>query len=904
MRWLPDKYQPLRDIFRRGDVDADLRDEMAHHIEAQVEANLAAGMSAEQAEAEARRRFGDPTRYRSEASREEVRQRRGDHRRERFTVARQEMRRAWRALRRTPSFSLVAVLTLAVGIAASVAVFTVLDAVVLRPLPYPDADRLVRIFHPVPKIGPNQEWNISIAEFELFGRERRTFDAVAIYGNQRLTVAFDDQASRVNAGMVSAGALPLLGASPLAGRLLTEGDNDVASPAVVLLSERYWRTRFGASPEVIGATLRIEGAAAEIVGVVAGRIGLPDWTVDLWVPQRYTPGAPPANNHVYWAVARLAPGVTPDAASRELAALATTYVDRFPTAYSPRFMENTGFTTRTVLWKDATIGDAPRTLWVLFAASALVLLIAAANVGNLFLVRSQTLRREVAVRSLLGANRSQLAWHHLAEAVLVVGAGLLLGLGLASVGLELLLAAMPDEAGRSGVTLPRLAEVALDARGVVFASGIALLAGLGFVAVQFASDPEGGEAVRAAQGLTASRRENAARHLLVVAQVAVAMVLLAAAGLLIRSFQSLRTVESGFDPSGVLVADLALPFSEYQTYERTTGFYRQLSQRLEELPSVRVATVGSAVPLEVDDGCSVFDYPDRDPGLNVSCILNTVIGPGYFTALGVAIEGRDLTWADIDGQTGGTAVSDVLARRIFPDGRVLDRAVNGPSPRTGPSFRVVGMTRALRWQGLDRPPAEVAYFPLEAIPGTWLWRPPARMRLVVKVAGGNPLALMPEVRQIVRDIDTDAAVENPRTMDDIVSASLRRVSVLMLLLGISAVAALFLSVIGLYGVVSYTVARRTREIGVRIAVGAPAASVGRAVVRQSLVVVAAGVGVGLLGALAMGRLLAGFLVGVAPADPITLIVVVAVLLAVAVVASLRPALRAAAIDPIVALRSE
>lgn len=903
MAWLPDKYQSLRDLLRRGDVEADLRDEMTHHLEAQVEANLAAGMTKAEADAEARRRFGDAVRYQREASREDRSLRRSDRRQESFTVARQEIRRAWRSLRRTPSFSLVAVLTLAVGIATSVAVFTVLDAVVLRPLPYPDADRLVRIMHPVPKIGPGHEWNISTAEFELFQREAGSLAAVALHGAQRLTVSIDDQASRVNAGIVTAGALPLLGASPLLGRLLLETDNDVASPGVVVLSEAYWRSRYGASPDVLGASIRVEGATAEVVGVAAGSAGLPDWPVDLWVPERYQPGGPAYNNHVYRAFARLADGATPETASRELAALAATYIERFPSAYSPRFMENTGFTTRAVPWKDTVIGEAPRTLWVLFAASILVLLIAAANVANLFLVRSQTLRREVAVRALLGANRRQLAWHHFAEAVLIAGAGMLLGLGLAWGGLELLVAALPGGAGQ-GVTLPRLTEVSLEWRGVGFAATVALLAGLAFVAIQFTIDPRGGEAVRAAQGTTPSRRENATRHVLVVAQVAVAMVLLAAAGLLTRSLQSLRDVKPGFDPSGVLVADVSLPFSEYGSYDRTTGFYRRLTQRLEELPAVRAASVGTAVPLDTDDGCSVFDYPDRDLGTNVACILNAVVGPGYFTALGIELEGRDLTWADVDAQTGGVLVSDALARRIFPDGRVLDRAVNGPSPRTGPSYRVAGVTRDLRWRGLDLPPPEVGFFPIEAIPGTWLWRPPSRMRLVVKLAGGSPLALMPEVRQIVRELDPAAAVEHPRTMDDIVTASLGRVRVLMILLGISAAAALFLSVIGLYGVIAYSVARRTREIGLRIAIGAPAGSVRLTVVKQSLVVVAAGIGVGMLGALAMGRLLNSFLVGVAPTDPLTLVVVIVLLVGVAVIASVRPAVRAAAIDPVVALRSD
>jgi putative ABC transport system permease protein len=904
--WRPDKYQPLNEALQRGDVDPEVREELESHLAMRIEANLAAGMSREEAEAEARRRFGDVDRYRRETKAVERSVRTKVRRRERFDLARQEIRRAIRSLRKAPAFSLAALVTLALGIGAATAIFSILDAVVLRPLPYPDADRLVRIYHPVPKNREGDRWNISTAEFYHFSAEAKTLESVGLYGHNRLTVMAGGQGLQVKAAIVTASTFGLLGARPLQGRLLTMADSEERGQTSVVLGESFWRRQFGGSPSAVGSTIRLEGAEGVVVGVVDDDAALPDWRADVWLATRLDPKAPARNNHTSWAVGRLAPGATIEAASAELAGMVSGYPERFPTAYSQDFLDRTGFTTVAVPWKDDVIGDSGRVLWLLFGAVAVVLLIVCFNVGNLFVVRSQSMRRESAVRSALGAGRRQLAWHHLAESGLITLAALGAGLGLAWLGLAVFVGVVTDGAGAGGpVSIPRLADAALGWSGVGFAVTIAAVVGGLMTIGPLMVGPAPNAVLRqGGRGLTASRRDAAVRAGLVVGQITFAVVLLAAGGLMLRTLQNLRRVEPGFDPTNVAAFDVALPFNGYQTYQRTTTFYRRLVDDLRALPVVRHAAVASELPIESGDGCSNLEYPDRPATVDISCIANAVVGPGYFTTLGIQMAGRDLTWADLDGKTGATLVTDALASRLWGPDSGVDRPINGPNPRTNPPFRVVGVTRGLRWRGLDRPATEVAFFPLEPIPDTWLWFPPARVVLVVKLDGALPAAILPDVRRIATAIDPEVAVTNPRAMEDVVARSLFRVRLIMGLLLLSSGVALMLSVVGLYGVVAHLVAKRTQEFGVRIALGASAGGVRALVVNESVRLALLGVAAGLTGAVLLTRSMRSLLYGVSPSDPVALGAAAGVLLLVAVAASLGPAIRATRIDPIEALKAE
>ena len=608
MSWRRDRYHELGEVFRRNDVDPDVREELDHHLASRIEENVRAGMTREEAAAEARRRFGDLERYRRETRAVERGHRSSIRRRERIALALQEARRAVRALVRTPTFTVAAVATLALGIGGTTAIFTLVDAIALRPLAYPAADRLVRVYHPVPKVGPGARWGISAAEFFHFRRHARTLDAIGVARTSRYNLSLAGRASQVNGGMVSASLLPLLGIRPVLGRLLTDDDNTRRKLDVVLLSERIWREQFGADSSLVGAEVRVEGSAAQVVGIVTGA-GLPGAAVDLWLPQPLDPGARAYNDHSYFAVARLADGVTPLQAEAELRSFLATYTETFPSAYSQAFMDRTGFTIELVPLKQDVVGDAARLLWVLLAAVGLVLAIACFNIGNLFLVRVHARRREVAVRSVLGASRGQIAWHHLSESlVLSLGAGVL-GIGLAWAGLRLFLGFLPGGRDpRVAALLPRLAEVQLGWVGVLFALGVALAAGVLFGLAPLFLSLRAGEALRrAGRGLTPSRRETAVRGGLVVAQIVMAVVLLAGAGLMLRTIQQLRMVEPGFDPTGVLAIDLALPYSRYQRHAESASWLDRLARRVEALPGVTRAGFGSDLPLEMGrGGCAIM----------------------------------------------------------------------------------------------------------------------------------------------------------------------------------------------------------------------------------------------------------------------------------------------------------
>lgn len=903
MVWRRDRYQDLGEVFQHGDPDPEVREELEHHLASRIEENLRAGMSREEALADARRRLGDLERYRGETRAIERGHRRAVRRRERLGLALQEARRAVRTLLRAPTFTVAAIATLALGIGATTAIFTLVDAIALRPLPYPAADRLVRIYHPVPGVGPGDRWDLSAAEFFHFRRNARGLADLAVLRTMRLNLGLSGRASQVSAGLVSASLPSLLGLRPLVGRLFTEEDNTRQKMDVVLLSERLWRDQFGADPRIVGSSVRVEGSAAQVVGVARGP-DVPGLAIDLWLPQPLDPAAQAYNNHVYTAFARLADGVTREQAEAELEGLVARYPDVFPTAYNRSFMERTGFGLELVPLKTDVVGDSARLLWVLLAAVGLVLAIACFNIGNLFLVRVHARRREVAVRAVLGASRAQLAWHHLSESlVLSLGAGLL-GAGIAWAGLEGFLRALPGGRDpRVAALLPRLAEVHVGWASVAFAAGVAVLAGVVFGLAPLALSLRWTDALRqAGRGLTPSRRETLIRGGLVVGQIVLAVVLLAGAGLMFRTVQRLRSVAPGFEPDGVLAVDLALPYSRYQTYDESVAFFDELNRRVAALPGVARAAIGSGLPLEGGLGCALLAAEDQPPDVKTPCVPNLVVGPGYFATLGIEVEGREATWAEATSATAGALVSGSLARHIWGDRSPLGLGVKVDGVSRPPYFPVTGVVRRVHFQGLEQPPGQVVFYPLKPVKGTWLWEPPHRMVLVMRTAGASPAALGPLVERVVRDLDPDAALANSRTLEEVLARSTLRVRLVTLLLGLAALAALLLSGIGLYGVIAFLVGRRAPEIGIRIALGASAAKVRREVVLRSSRLAGLGVGLGGVAALGATRLLRALLFGVEPGDPLVVGAAATSLLVVAIVASLVPATRASRVDPAQVLR--
>jgi putative ABC transport system permease protein len=890
--------------FLGTDVEADIDEELQFHLESRQAQLIERGMSPERARDEALRRLGNVREIREECREIGRSAQRIQRRRERLAMIHQDLQRAMRSLGRSPGFTLIATLTLALGIGATTAIFTVLNAVVLEPLDYPDSGRLVSIKHPVPGENTDWEWGLSTGGYYFFRENSRALEDIGLYNLSEMTLSGDGVAENVQAAMVSASLFPVLRAQPLHGRLLISRDNRDRSPdspfGVAVLGHRFWRDRFGADPGVIGSTVEVEGTLVEVVGVAEPDLNLPNENVALWLPMYLDPGMYHANSHQYAAIARLRTGVSAGRAEAELARLTERLTEAVPTAYSPSFMRETQFSTIVRPLRDEIVGGIDRMLWILLGAVGVVLLIASANVANLFLVRMENRRREVAIRSALGAARGQLVSRYLAEGVLLTSLAGFLGIILAHAGIQLLLSLAPAD-------IPRLSEIALGWKSVGFAAMVSLLAGVMFglfplfqVGISYSALRDGG------RGTTASRARNAVRRALVVGQVALSLVLLAAAGLLLQTFRNLHAMDPGLEAEGALTLDVSLPFADYPSYEKVAAFYRDLTTRVQALPGVQSAGAITGIPLGggYEYGCNLV-FPENWDAREerYPCVSTAHVAPGYFEALGIPVRGEASGWNENEQRIAGVVVSRSFAERVWPGEDPVGKGVTAYMSRQ-PHFRVVGVAGDVRAAGLDRPPVELVYFPMIPVEGARLWDPPRSMTLVVKSATTRPEELVTAVRRIVSEIDPGVPLGAVQRMEGVVAESTASISFTMLLLGIAATVALLLGAVGLYGVLSYVVGQRTHEIGIRVALGAHIQQVASLVVRQALALALVGVAVGLVAAVLVTRVLQSLLFEVSPTDPLILTGVALLLVVVALVASYVPARRATRVDPMVALRTE
>ncbi|MDQ2890170.1 MAG: ABC transporter permease [Gemmatimonadota bacterium] len=824
-----------------------------------------------------------------------------------------ETGRAIRSLARTPGFTLIVVLTLALGIGATTAIFTMLDRVVLHALPYADADRLVWLDSPVPGIGPTKRWGLSTAGFFYFQKHAHTLESVAAVMPARMIVTGMRAAERVPAVQVSASIFEVLRLRPLLGRAFTQSDNLPNAQPVVLVGYDYWKTRLDGAPNVVGSIITVNTVPMQVIGVMSRDATIPDVTsptVDLWIPAELDPSARAENHHYLPVVARLATGATPTSAQAELAQITKRFPALFPTAYTERFLNSSGFTTAATPLRTQKIGDISTRLWILLGAVALVLLIACGNVANLFLVRAEARQREIAIRSALGAGRGNLAWHYFTETMLLALVGGAAALALAAAGVHMMVALAPSD-------LPRMAEVHLGWPGVLFTVTVAIAAGALFGTLTLlAADPDADSAVlrEGGRGMTSSRRQHFTRGVLVAAQTALALVLLAAAGLMLQSFRNLRNVSPGFDPSNTLTAEVSLPAPRYATAEAVEAFYHGLLSRAATIPGVHAVGAGEVVPLGPSNngtaiggftGCSgiAIEEPGADQGKGAGCIGTKTIAPGYFSALGIRVRGIEPSWSDVESRTAGVVVTKALAERLWPKQDAVGKGIksNGIRP---PFYRVVGVSDDIRGASLSDPPTEQVFFPLLPIPKTYLEGPVRTMTVLLRTNGVPPETLTASLRRILNEMDPDVPLGNVRSMDAIVARSMIRLSFTMTLLGIAAAMALILSAIGIYGVISYIVGRRRGEIGIRIALGAHASRVGTLVVRQSVQFAVIGIVIGIMSTLLITRVLSSVLFGVSPTDPVTLIVVSVIMLLIAILASYVPAQRAMNVDPVEALRAD
>jgi putative ABC transport system permease protein len=817
-----------------------------------------------------------------------------------MTNLRGDLAYAVRTLRKSPGFSITALLTLAICIGATVTVFSVLDRVLLRPLPYPHAERLVLLWE------QSEGGDLRLASYPTFRdwrEQSRAFDGLAFARGTGGMLASDTGREQLTVASVSRGFFTVLGARPLVGRTFLPEEERAGG--VVVLSHALWRRRFGGDPGVVGRTIQFDGGAVTVVGVMPPGAGYPEWA-ELWRPIEPLAATDPAlarrgvhsDSRV---VGRLAPGVSQVAALADLGAVQ----GRLAAAYPAESATWTSARLRPL--RDQVVGDSRPALLVLGAAVAFVLLIACVNVANLSFVRASTRAREIAIRAVLGASRARIARQLMAESAVLAAAAGALGLLLAAWAVHLLRVKAP-------LSLPRAAELVVDGRVAGFALALTAVAAcvFGVAPTLRAAGVEPGEPLRGGRHTGAGRRGGRVRGLLTVAQLALAVVLLVGAGLLIKSFRRMRAVDVGFDTGHLLAVRISPPSPRYDGAERAEALYRRLLERAAAVPGVTSVAVVNHLPLSGASIATRVLVPGRveDPRGEDAALYKTV-SEGYLRTVGMRLlAGRWFTEADMTRGGVGVVVSDVVATRYWPGESPIGKALTiFRSSQGRPEFgtpmpsQVIGVVSSVRHFGpTEETPTPEVFVPYTR--ETWPWA-----SLVVRTAG-DPARVAPALRRAVLDVDPELPVEGGgrlygvQPLDGYLSSFLEPQRYATSLLGAFALAALLLAAIGVYGVTAYAVSQRTRELGVRMALGATAANVVRHVLRDGALHAAAGVALGLGGAAAATRLLTKLLFGTSPLDAATFVLVPLLLVAVAAAACLAPALRAARIAPTEAMRAE
>jgi predicted permease len=801
----------------------------------------------------------------------------------------QEARYAARRLARSPAFSIAAVLTLGLGIGGSAAMFTLVNRILLRPLPYPNAARVVALSHDAPGLDMmdgGQSW----ATFQHYREHAETLRRVALYQEAMINLTGGGAPQRVSLSLVTPSLFAVLGTAPALGRVLDQHDAVAGAPIVVLISEQLWRSRYAADSSVIGRTIGINGREREVVGVMPDRFAFPSPDTDVWM--NITDERPgPVDDFYLSGVGLLAGGRSAADVHTELMALVgglASGARRSPIPFS-----EWGLLPAIAPLKTAMVRDASSMLWILFGAVGIVLLVAGVNTTTLFLVRAAERQREIDVRRALGAVGRDMRHFFLSEALFLSIAAGAVGAVLAGVALQFVTAWGSDN-------LPRLAEVRPDGWMLGFTAALTVLIGMtisGVTARQSRSDSSTALMIRTG---TAGSADRATHRALVAFQVAMAFALLVGAGLLLRSFAKLRTVELGFNPANVLTFDVSLPFGRYPTYERTATFFEQLVANAASLPGVRAAGAISHLPLSQSAWTSIVEPIEAATAVTNALIPVdlALVTAGYFEALGVPIvEG---TFAE--GGSRPVLLSAPLAERLFGEepavGRLVRRA--GDPQR---SWNIVsGVVGPVRSHAMHLPATDILYVPVLDVPSDDGFNPGA-MTVVIRTTG-HPGEIASAARGLVTTLDPELSISNLGPLSRVVSQATARWSFASTLLTASAATALLLGTVGLYAVLSFAVSRRAHEIGIRMALGARAAAVRWMIVKQSGIMAMAGLLGGLLLALAGARLLRGLLYELTPGDPVTLFVMGALVLATALIAGDIPARRAARVDPMRVLRGQ
>ena len=887
----------LRAIVLRKRAERELDDELREYLDAAIEQKIASGMTREAATRAARAEMGS-----IEAVKDNVRDAGWESS---VDSVWRDIRHGLRALRRSPGFTAMTIATLALGIGGTTAVFSVVNGVLLKPLPYRDPDALVGVWHVAPGANIGGDVNISASQFFTYREHNRAFQAIGIWSTELGTVTGFGEPEEVRRLTVGAGTLDALGVAPALGRWFVESDDTAASAPTVILTHGYWQRRFGGDTSVIGRTITVDARPRDVIGVMPRDFRFLDVDADVILPMRFDRGTLQLAAFNYQGLARLKAGVTLDEANADVARMNVIWAKSWPSPVPgfDKMLESIRLTPALRPLKQDVVGDIGPTLWVVMGTIGCVLLIACANVANLLLLRVERRRQELAVRAALGARWTRIARELLIESEMLALAGGAAGLGAASILLRVLLRIAP-------ATLPRLGDITIDAAVLSFAFAVSLLSGAIFGLIPVAKyawpriAPALGGATRSA---TSSRERHRARNVLVVAEVALSLILLVGAVLMIRTFVAMRSVDPGFrNPESVQLVRISIPEVRIPSAEHVFRIQRGIQDRIRAIGGVSAVSFASAAPMSGTSGdILLVEHRAYPEGQLPPVRRQKFVAPGFFSTVGIRLAaGRDLTWDDIDSRRPVAIVSASLAREMWQE----PAAAIGRRIRTKPDNpwrEIVGVVGDVHEHGVHEAAPPLVYFPLlmEHFGRTGLSVQRSVDFTVRSTRAGNA-SFLNEIRDALSGIAPDLPLTQVRTLEDVYDRSMARTSFILVMLAIAAGMALLLGIVGIYGVISCAVAQRTREIGIRSALGADQGTMKRMFVGNALTLAGAGVVVGAAAALGLTRLIASHLFGISPSDPATYIAVSLGILAAAALASYLPARRAASVSPLVALRYE
>jgi putative ABC transport system permease protein len=897
MRWFARFFSVRR---RYEDISISIQE----HIEERTEELMADGMSSKQAEQTARREFGNVTLV-EERSREVWHW-------PAFESILADLKFAFRRLGKSPGFAATVLLTLAIGIGANTTVFSVINGVLLKPLPYPDSEQLVSLWLNAPGAGGLANFSsglqLSASMYFTFSEQNRSFQSMGIWTPSNASVTGVGEPEQVRTEMISDGLLQTLDVPPAVGRWFAQADQDPHGGKTVMLSYGYWQRRFGGDRSVIGRVIQVDAQSREIVGIMPRGFRWVDRDFDLLVPLALDRANLTLAGFGYFGIARLKPGVQLAQADADIARLIAVWMDSFSNGpgTNPHYYETWRITPGFRSLKQQVIGSIEGVLWVVMATVGLVMLIVCTNVANLLLVRAESRHQELSIRAALGASRMRIARELLIESVSLGILGGVIAVGMASAGLRLLVAIGPAD-------LPRLSEISLDARTLGFTLALSVLSGLLFgsiSALRYARTKASAILGGTTRTASAGRARQRFRDVLVIAQVSMALVLLVSAVLMIRTFAALRNVEPGFaHPEHVQTLHIWIPdllISDPQTVTRTQN---NITDKMAAIPGVTSVGFAGAVPMENNDPnwdeirVEGKNYEGGEPPLR----LFNFVSPAYFSTMGTRlVAGRDFTWTDIYDLRPGVIVSENFARDSWGSasaavGKRLRQFSNMPWQE------VIGVVEDVRVHGVDEAAPAIVYWPA-MLNDPYTPKPtiqaPRFVTFAIRSDRAGTENFLQQVQQAVWSVNASLPLAAVNTMQEVYSQSLARTSFTLVMLATAGTMALALSLIGIYGVISYAVSQRTREIGIRLALGARKGVLRWMFVRSALGLTGVGVVIGLAAAAALMRLMKTLLFGISPLDPLTFLAVPVILATAAALASYLPARRAAGIDPVEALRAE